>query len=52
MQDERQIALLFEINTWHHVIPFAREFPKQAGRQHDVVRLFDRPLGGRHVYGG
>jgi len=30
MQDERQIALLFEINTWHHVIPFAREFPKQA----------------------
>ena len=30
MQDERQIALLFEINTWHHVIPFAREFPKAA----------------------
>ena len=30
MQDEGQIALLFEINTWHHVIPFAREFPKQA----------------------
>lgn len=30
MQDERQIALLFEINTWHHVIPFAREMPKQA----------------------
>ena len=30
MQDERQIALLFEINTWHHVIPFASEFPKQA----------------------
>ena len=23
------MALLFEINTWHHVIPFAREFPKQ-----------------------
>jgi hypothetical protein len=30
MQDERQIAMLFEINTWHHVIPFARESPKQA----------------------
>lgn len=28
MQDERQMALLFEINTWHHVIPFAAEFPK------------------------
>jgi hypothetical protein len=27
MQDERQVALLFEINTWHHVIPIAREFP-------------------------
>ena len=30
MQDERHVALLFEINTWHHVITFAREFPKQA----------------------
>jgi hypothetical protein len=29
MQDDRQVALLFEINTWHHVIPFAREFPKE-----------------------
>ena len=29
MQDERQVALLFEINTWHHVIPITREFPKQ-----------------------
>jgi hypothetical protein len=29
MQDEGQIALLFEINTWHHVVPFARDFPKQ-----------------------
>jgi hypothetical protein len=30
MQDERHIAFLFEINTWHHVVPFAREFPKAA----------------------
>jgi hypothetical protein len=30
MQDEQHVALLFEINTWHHVIPIAREFPKQA----------------------
>jgi hypothetical protein len=30
MQDERHVALMFEINTWHHVIPIAREFPKQA----------------------
>src|SRR5688572_16437621 len=30
MQDERHVALLFEINTWHHVIPFTRELPKQA----------------------
>ena len=30
IQDERHVALLFEINTWHHTIPFAREFPKQA----------------------
>ena len=29
MQDERHVALLFEINTWHHVIPIATEFPKQ-----------------------
>ena len=27
MQDEKQVAFLFEINTWHHVVPFAREFP-------------------------
>jgi hypothetical protein len=30
MQDERHVALLFEINTWHHIVPFAREFPPQA----------------------
>ncbi len=29
MQDEHQVALLFEINNWHHVIPITREFPKQ-----------------------
>jgi len=29
MQDEQQIALLFEVNNWHHVIPIARDFPKQ-----------------------
>jgi hypothetical protein len=29
MQDDRQVVLLFEINTWHHVVPLAREFPKQ-----------------------
>jgi hypothetical protein len=29
MQEERQVALLFEINNWHHIIPIAREFPKQ-----------------------
>jgi hypothetical protein len=29
MQDDRHVALLFEINTWHHVIPIAREFPEQ-----------------------
>jgi hypothetical protein len=29
IQDERHVALLFEINTWHHVVPIAREFPKQ-----------------------
>lgn len=28
MQDEAHVALLFEINTWHHVIPIANEFPK------------------------
>jgi hypothetical protein len=27
MQDEKQVAFLFEINTWHHIVPFAREFP-------------------------
>jgi hypothetical protein len=29
MQDDRHVALLFEINTWHHVIPIGGEFPKQ-----------------------
>jgi hypothetical protein len=29
MQDERHVALMFEINTWHHVIPIASDFPKQ-----------------------
>jgi len=29
MQDERFVAFLFEINTWHHVVPIAREWPKQ-----------------------
>lgn len=27
MQDDRSVALLFEINTWHHVIRIASEFP-------------------------
>ena len=29
MQDEHTVALLFEVNNWHHVIPLTREFPKQ-----------------------
>jgi hypothetical protein len=29
MQDDRHVALMFEINTWHHVIPIANDFPKQ-----------------------
>lgn len=29
MQDDRHVAFLFEINTWHHVVPIASEFPKQ-----------------------
>jgi len=29
MQDEHHVALLFEINTWHHVIPITNEFPPQ-----------------------
>lgn len=28
MQDERHVALLFEINTWHHVIPIGGTQPK------------------------
>jgi hypothetical protein len=28
MQDDRHVAFLFEINTWHHVIPITSEFPK------------------------
>ncbi len=28
MQDDQQLALLFEINTWHHVVPFAAQFPR------------------------
>ena len=30
VQDDRHVALLFEINTWHHVIPITSEFPKQT----------------------
>jgi hypothetical protein len=29
MQDETHVALLFEINTWHHGIPITSEFPTQ-----------------------
>ena len=28
MQDDKHVAFLFEINTWHHVVPIATEFPK------------------------
>jgi hypothetical protein len=27
VQDDKQVAFLFEINNWHHIVPFAREFP-------------------------
>jgi hypothetical protein len=27
MQDDRHVAFLFEINTWHHVVPITREYP-------------------------
>ena len=29
MQDDRHVAFLFEINTWHHVVPITTEFPTQ-----------------------
>ena len=29
MQDERNVAFLFEINTWHHVVRIGGEWPKQ-----------------------
>jgi hypothetical protein len=29
MQDERTVAFLFEINTWHHVVRIGAEWPKQ-----------------------
>lgn len=28
MQDDRHVAFLFEINTWHHVVPLTTEFPR------------------------
>ena len=31
MQDDRNVALLFEINTWHHVIPLDRGLPADPG---------------------
>ena len=29
MQDERYVAFLFEINTWHHVVKIGAEWPKE-----------------------
>lgn len=29
LQDDRHVALLFEINNWHHLIPIANAFPDQ-----------------------
>lgn len=29
MQDDKHVALLFEINTWHHVVPITTGFPAQ-----------------------
>jgi hypothetical protein len=29
MQDDRHVAFMFEINTWHHVVRFADAFPAQ-----------------------
>jgi hypothetical protein len=29
MQDDRHVALLFEINTWHHGVPITDAFPTQ-----------------------
>jgi hypothetical protein len=29
MQDDRHVAFLFEINTWHHVVRFAEAFPER-----------------------
>lgn len=29
MQDDKHVALLFEINTWHHVVPITTDFPAQ-----------------------
>ena len=28
MQDDRHVAFMFEINTWHHVVRFAESFPE------------------------
>jgi len=51
VQDDRHVALLFEINTWHHVIPITKLSFEADGGQPDVVRLLDRPLGRGHIRG-
>jgi hypothetical protein len=41
MQDDRHVALLFESNTWHHVIPLNKELPADLHPQwfgHSVGR--------------
>ena len=47
LQSDKLIAVLFELNTWHHVIPFADAASRRSGT--DLVWTFDRPVGRRHA---
>jgi len=33
LQSDKLIAVLFELNTWHHMIPFAAQHPADDGQR-------------------
>ena len=47
LQSDTLIAVLFELNTWHHLIHLRGEASGGAGA--DVVWTLDRPVGRRHA---
>ena len=51
MQSPKYVALLYEQNTWFHIIPIDKKHHVKDASAH-LVRRFGGALGRRHVRGG